>query len=62
MITCIVIVNEEIRRDSSKLLGRCNRFQNSQLLIVKSKTRFLNRNVLCMSVNFAASKRGKMEV
>ena len=32
------------------------------LIIAKSKTRFFDRNVLCMSANFAASKRDKMEV
>ena len=67
MITCVVITNEEMQRDSSKFkhsiqakfrtdTGQQNVldvtvFQNSQL-IAKSKTRFLDRNVLCMSANF----------
>ena len=67
-----------MRRDSSKfkrstqakfntdtgqqnVLGDVTVLQNSQL-IVKSKTRFLDRNVLCMCANFCASRRGKMEV
>ena len=78
MITCVIIANEEIRRDSSKfkhsiqakfssdtsqqnVLGDVPVFQNSQL-IAKSKTQFLDRNVLSMSASFAASKRGKMGV
>ena len=78
MNTCVVIANEEIYHDASKfkrsiqakfssdtgqqnVSGDVTVFQNSQL-IAKSKTRFLDRNVLCMSANFVASKLGKMEV
>ena len=78
MITCVLIANEEICHDLSKfklsiqakfssdtgqqnVLGDVTIFQNSQL-IAKSKTRFLDRNVLSMSANFAALKGGKMEV
>ena len=74
MIICVVRSNKQMRRDSSKfkrsiqakfstdtgqqnVLGDVTVLQNSQL-IVKSKTRFLDRSVLCMCANFCASKRG----
>ena len=66
MIICVVITNKQMRCDSSKfkrskqakfstdtgqqnVLGDVTVLQNSQL-IVKSKTRFLDRNVLCIPV------------
>ena len=78
MIICVIITNKQMRHDLSKfkrsiqakfstdagqqnVLGDVTVLQNSQL-IVKSKTRFLDRNVLCMCANFCASKCGKMEV
>ena len=56
MITCVVITKDEMQSSaqilaSNNVLGDVTVFQNSQL-IAKSKTRFLDRNVLCIECQF----------
>ena len=76
MTICIIITNKQMRCDSSKfqlsiqakfskdtgqqnIKGDVTFLQNSYF--VKSKTRFLDTNVLCMRANFCALKHGKMK-
>ena len=72
MIICVVMTNEEMRRDSSKFkrsikakfstdTGQQNVLGDvtvfqNSQLIAKSKTRFLDRNVQCTSANFCRIK------
>ena len=78
MVICIIITNKQMRCDLSKFkltnkvqhrywpgkcFGRCNRSSEfKKLWILKSKTQFLDRNVLCLCANFCTLKHGKMEV
>ena len=76
MTICIIITNKQMRCDSSKfqlsiqakfskdtgqqnIKGDVTFLQNPYF--VKSKTRFLDTNILCMRANFCAMKHGKMK-